>query len=150
MEVATALTFCVLESCEICFIYVCTHLDTLATCAFAISVLLKFNTAIEAEDGTLRFDRMIIASSYLLGWFVMDVFCAVPFEILGASLRVVKLARIVVSLRLLQVRNIYNCILVTVLVTHWLACLWFGLALAHGRESGETWVGSLSETKAAS
>lgn len=146
MEVATTLTFCVLESCTI--FYLCTHMDTLATCAFAMSVLLKFNTAIEDKDGTLIFDRGTIAQSYLLSWFLIDTVCAVPFEVLGSSLRVLKLARIVVSIRVLHVRDLYNCILVTVLVTHWIACLWFGLALAHGRESGETWVDSLSATKA--
>lgn len=65
---------------------------------FFCDIFIIFNTAIYDDDFLTITDRTAIAKEYLTGWFLLDLFCIIPFEYMmgngGTSTGVVRLARI--------------------------------------------------------
>lgn len=53
--------------------------------SFLLDIIVTFNTAFYDEDNDLIDDRHTIASSYLFGWFFIDLVAIIPFEVLLKS-----------------------------------------------------------------
>lgn len=64
---------------------------------FLIDIIVIFNTALQDEDGEIIEDRYKIASTYLKGWFLIDLIAIIPFELMfrkGESANLIRYTRI--------------------------------------------------------
>jgi len=57
-------------------------LDLVVDFLFLTDIVLTFNTAIEDEHGLFDIRRSKIAKEYCMGWFFIDFFTSIPFQIL--------------------------------------------------------------------
>jgi voltage-gated potassium channel len=145
------------------------YADQFATIVFMLDVLVNFNTAYHettGEGSKVIFDRQLIVLRYLRSSFVIDVISAIPFEfIIGnsstssmtRSFKVLRLSRIVRVAKLQRAHllnfvevpyylvAIIKILLVAVVATHWMACLWCGLLEVGPSE--ENWLTALIEAK---
>ena len=53
--------------------------------SFLIDIFVTFNTAFYDHDNDMIDNRHTIASSYLFGWFTIDLVAIIPFDILLKS-----------------------------------------------------------------
>ncbi|KAG6590927.1 putative potassium/sodium hyperpolarization-activated cyclic nucleotide-gated channel [Phytophthora cinnamomi] len=120
--------------------------DTFLDVFFLVDIILTFNTAIE-KDGSIRYNRRLVAERYLRSWFVIDLIAALPYGYIftengnySARLRKsIKLLRLIRLLRLLRIsrilRRIQNAVfirstlsslmkycLMVVFINHWFSC----------------------------
>ncbi|XP_072033698.1 voltage-gated delayed rectifier potassium channel KCNH8-like isoform X2 [Amphiura filiformis] len=129
-------------------------LDILVEVLFLLDIVINFRTTFVSKSGQVVFLQKDIALHYLRGWFVIDLFAAVPFDILlaifndldthqhafetqigGASMiQLMKTARLLRLLRILQKMDRYSqysAVVLTFLMiafammAHWLACIWY-------------------------
>ena len=49
---------------------------------FFFDMIVIFNTAIYDDDMKVIVDRKLIAINYLKGWFLIDLFAIIPFDII--------------------------------------------------------------------
>ena len=127
-------------------------LNRLVDTIFVIDIALTFfmpYRAPTASGGMWVYDNHKITMNYLRGWFALDAISAIPFDLILSVqsdvdssavrtirvVRLLKLARIIRASRLLSrwedhmyISNAYlsliQFILMTILMSHWLACLW--------------------------
>ncbi|KAG7379157.1 hypothetical protein PHYPSEUDO_008933 [Phytophthora pseudosyringae] len=120
--------------------------ETVLDIFFLIDMALTFNTAVEKE-GSIRYNRRLVAEGYLKTWFIVDLIAALPYGFIftedgnySATLRKsVKLLRLIRLLRLLRIsriiRRIQNAIfirstlsslmkycLMVIFINHWFSC----------------------------
>ncbi|KAG9511411.1 Potassium voltage-gated channel subfamily H member 4, partial [Fragariocoptes setiger] len=121
--------------------------DILVEAVFIIDIILNFITTFVNHKGEVVSDPKSIAKHYLTSMFVVDLFAALPFDMLCAfnlysssgqfsSLlklcRLLRLARIVQKMdRYAQYSLVILILLVVVfgLLAHWCACCWYFIGL---------------------
>ncbi|KAL4108482.1 hypothetical protein PRIC1_000197 [Phytophthora ramorum] len=126
---------------------------------FLIDIGLTFNTAVE-KDGSIRYNRRLVAERYLRTWFAIDLIAALPYGSIfsedsnySATLRrSVKLLRLIRLLRLLRIsrilRRIQNAIfirstlsslmkycLMVIFINHWFSCTFHAIAQSNVEHS---------------
>lgn len=83
---AILLVTCILSPYSIAFITVegfsMRIISAVTDVLFFIDMLVIFNTAIHDEDMQLIVDRKKIAIKYLKGWFLIDLFAIIPFDLI--------------------------------------------------------------------
>jgi hypothetical protein len=71
---------------KVCFIDISTNasfiFDLIVDACFCTDIIITFFTAKEAKEGHLIIDKKIIAHNYLRGWFTIDLFTSIPFQII--------------------------------------------------------------------
>ena len=122
-------------------------LDYIIDTTFLIDIVLNFRTAFYNEDFEMVLDKKLIRKAYMKSWFPLDLFASFPFELiiemsgsdpssvgaLGALKlpRLLRLSRILKKLDKLKgatyVRVIYT-LTMFLLVSHWVACIWWKVA----------------------
>ncbi|KAF0769868.1 potassium voltage-gated channel subfamily H member 8-like [Aphis craccivora] len=123
-------------------------------------ILFNFRTTFVNKKGEVVSDSKTIAFNYLKSWFVVDLFAALPFDLLYASdvysgdeagsgqVHLLKLTRLLRLARLLQKIDRYSqyggmiltlLMLLFTLVAHWFACIWYVIAESERREKGRDW-----------
>ena len=115
------------------------------------------------------YDNRRIARNYLHGWFGIDVVTCIPFDVIISALanagqwtingmtfrllrmlRIMKLARIVRASRILSrwqdhiglsyaYTSLFRFLLITLVLAHWLACLWGFVGLADEQGPDFSW-----------
>ena len=61
-------------------------MDLVIDILFCLDIIVIFNSAFYNEDSEIIDDRKEIASSYLTGWFTIDLLAVIPFDsIINAS-----------------------------------------------------------------
>ncbi|KAL3668555.1 hypothetical protein V7S43_006638 [Phytophthora oleae] len=129
--------------------------ETFLDVFFLIDIILTFNTAVEKE-GSIRYNRRLVAEKYLKTWFAIDLVAALPYGYIfsdsgnySATLRKsVKLLRLVRLLRLLRIsrilRRIQNAIfirstlsslmkycLMVIFINHWFSCTFHAIGASN-------------------
>ncbi|KAF4036435.1 Cyclic nucleotide-binding domain [Phytophthora infestans] len=133
--------------------------ETVLDVFFLIDIILTFNTAIEKE-GSIRYNRRLVAETYLKSWFLVDLIAALPYGYIftedghySATLRKsVKLLRLIRLLRLLRIsrilRRIQNAVfirstlsslmkycLMVIFINHWFSCIFHAIGSSNIEES---------------
>ncbi|KAF8794758.1 Potassium voltage-gated channel subfamily H like protein [Argiope bruennichi] len=128
-----------------------------------IDIVLNFRTTYVNKKGEVVANPCSIARNYLRGWFIVDLLAALPFDLLYACnlysrntlMHLLKLTRLLRLARLLQKMDRYSqhsTIILTLLmlffslVAHWMACVWYVIALAEIEANPSSWdVGWLNQ-----
>ncbi|EDV54997.1 potassium voltage-gated channel subfamily H member 8 isoform X1 [Drosophila erecta] len=145
--------------------------DVIVEALFIVDILLNFRTTFVSRKGEVVSNSKQIAINYLRGWFALDLLAALPFDHLYASdlydgeeshIHLVKLTRLLRLARLLQKIDRYSqhtAMILTLLMfsftlaAHWLACIWYVIAVKEYEwfpESNIGWLQLLAERKNAS
>lgn len=122
--------------------------DVIVEAMFIIDIGLNFRTTYVNKKGEVVAKPKSVAVNYLRGWFIVDLLAALPFDLLNAAglysrdnqmyLHLLKLTRLLRLARLLQKMDRYSqysvvvltlLMLMFTLVSHWLACIWFVIAV---------------------
>ncbi|XP_077556363.1 eag-like K[+] channel isoform X1 [Haemaphysalis longicornis] len=122
--------------------------DVIVEAMFIIDIGLNFRTTFVNKKGEVVAHPKSVALNYLRGWFIVDLLAALPFDLLNAAglysrdnqmyLHLLKLTRLLRLARLLQKMDRYSqysvvvltlLMLMFTLVSHWLACIWFVIAV---------------------
>ncbi|XP_015380280.1 PREDICTED: potassium voltage-gated channel subfamily H member 8 [Diuraphis noxia] len=134
--------------------------DVVVESLFIVDILFNFRTTFVNKKGEVVSDSKTIAFNYLKSWFVVDLFAALPFDLLYASdvysgdeagsgqVHLLKLTRLLRLARLLQKIDRYSqyggmiltlLMLLFTLVAHWFACIWYVIAESERHEKGREW-----------
>ncbi|XP_021699751.1 potassium voltage-gated channel subfamily H member 8 isoform X4 [Aedes aegypti] len=141
--------------------------DVIVEALFIVDILVNFRTTYVSRKGEVVSNSKSIAVNYLRGWFMVDLFAALPFDHLYASnvisgeeshIHLVKLTRLLRLARLLQKMDRYSqytAMILTLLmlcfslVAHWLACIWYVIAekerLVNDQDWDIGWIHTLAE-----
>ncbi|GIY80037.1 potassium voltage-gated channel subfamily H member 8 [Caerostris darwini] len=137
--------------------------DVIMESIFIIDIILNFRTTYVNKKGEVVANPCSIARNYLRGWFIVDLLAALPFDLLYACslysrntlMHLLKLTRLLRLARLLQKMDRYSqhsTIILTLLmlffslVAHWMACVWYVIALAEIEANPSSWdVGWLNQ-----
>ncbi|ALC42159.1 elk [Drosophila busckii] len=142
--------------------------DVIVEALFIVDILLNFRTTFVSRKGEVVSNSKQIAINYFRGWFALDLLAALPFDHLYASdlydgeeshIHLVKLTRLLRLARLLQKIDRYSqhtAMILTLLMfsftlaAHWLACIWYVIAVKEYEwfpESNIGWLQLLAERK---
>ncbi|XP_065200831.1 potassium voltage-gated channel subfamily H member 8 isoform X3 [Planococcus citri] len=126
--------------------------DVVVEALFIVDIILNFRTTYVSKKGEVVSNPRSIAINYVKSWFVVDLFAALPFDLLYATdlydlysgddpgsgqIHLLKLTRLLRLARLLQKMDRYSqysAMILTLLmlsftiVAHWLACIWYVIA----------------------
>lgn len=95
-------------------------IDSFTDFMFLIDIFLSFFTSYYDEDYNLIDDRRVITRKYLRGWFIIDFFSIIPFNIIleqsnyhklvrlariGKMYKLIKMSRMVRMLKIVKERN---------------------------------------------
>ncbi|KAF5307673.1 hypothetical protein FQR65_LT06728 [Abscondita terminalis] len=122
-------------------------MDVVVEGLFFLDIILNFRTTFVSSKGEVVSNWRAISLNYLRTWFIVDLFAALPFDLLYAlyggeksgpsHTHLIKLTRLLRLARLLQKMDRYSqysamiltlLMLSFTLVAHWLACLWYVIA----------------------
>jgi hypothetical protein len=134
---------------------------------FVIDIIVNFNSAYQDEKGKCIDDRCSIAKEYLAGWFTIDFFSVLPFDVIleastngagkvarvarvGKLYKLVKITRLIRFLKMLkrgrvqkkissaaQYERLGMFILSLLLLAHFIGCMWI---FAGRSVDGESWI----------
>ena len=87
-------------------------------CLFLVDVIINFRTGIHDEDGKVRLEPLVVAKSYLKGWFWVDMISSIPFgsidpgptSSLSRMTKVLKILRLSKLTKLLKVNAIFEAV----------------------------------------
>ncbi len=89
-------------------------MDIFVSVMFSIDILINFMTAFEERksivDKKLITDHGTIARKYLKGWFWIDFFATIPFDLLLSEISVLALGRLGRMLRLFRLARLFRLI----------------------------------------
>lgn len=122
------------------------YVDVFVEIIFIIDIILSFRTTYVNKKGEVVTDTKSILTHYLRGWFICDLLAALPFDVLYAAnlysrntlIHLLKLTRLLRLVRLfakMDRYSQYSYIILTLLMlgfsllAHWLACLWYVIAV---------------------
>ncbi|XP_076345687.1 voltage-gated delayed rectifier potassium channel KCNH8-like [Tachypleus tridentatus] len=120
--------------------------DVIVEAFFIIDIAINFRTTFVSRTGEVVAKQKSIAVHYTRSWFIVDLLAALPFDLLYAAnlyrrntlMHLLKLTRLLRLARLLQKMDRYSqysAIILTLLmlmfslVAHWMACVWYVIAL---------------------
>ncbi|XP_076328741.1 voltage-gated delayed rectifier potassium channel KCNH8-like [Tachypleus tridentatus] len=120
--------------------------DVIVEAFFIADIAVNFRTTFVSRKGEVVAKPKSIAVHYVRRWFVVDLLAALPFDLLYAAnlysrntlMHLLKLTRLLRLARLFQKMDRYSqysAIILTLLmlmfslVAHWMACVWYVIAL---------------------
>ncbi|TDG97946.1 hypothetical protein EPR50_G00213500 [Perca flavescens] len=108
---------------------------------FIIDIILTFRTTYVSQSGQVVYDGRSICLHYATSWFIVDLFAALPFDLLYAfNITVSSLVHLLKTVRLLRLFRLlqkldrysqYSSLVLTILMSvfavlgHWMACIWY-------------------------
>ncbi|KAK4875230.1 hypothetical protein RN001_011652 [Aquatica leii] len=133
-------------------------MDVVVEGLFFLDIILNFRTTFVSSKGEVVSNWKAISLNYLRTWFIVDLFAALPFDLLYAlyggeksgpsHTHLIKLTRLLRLARLLQKMDRYSqysamiltlLMLSFTLVAHWLACLWYVIADKEKERNDNNW-----------
>ncbi|KAI1291721.1 Potassium voltage-gated channel subfamily H member 8 [Halotydeus destructor] len=132
------------------------YTDVFVEVVFIIDIILSFGTTFVNKKGEVVTKSRSIVKHYLKGWFLCDLLAALPFDVLYAAnlysrntlIHLLKLTRLLRLVRLfakMDRYSQYSYIILTLLmlmfslVAHWLACLWYVIAVEEIELNPSNW-----------
>ncbi|KAG2485216.1 hypothetical protein HYH03_016003 [Edaphochlamys debaryana] len=138
--------------------------DYTMTAMFAIDLILNFRTAFYNHQGELIRDSGAIARNYMKFWFWIDLVGTIPFDsiilwtgVISESadneatlaalgflkaprmLRLGRLLRFLDSFKNAKMFRIAQLFMAMILISHWLACIWYMMYRFGGQHNAEDW-----------
>ncbi|KAG2446592.1 hypothetical protein HYH02_008577 [Chlamydomonas schloesseri] len=138
--------------------------DHIMTALFGIDLLVNFRTAYYNHQGELIRDSPAIAANYMKMWFWIDLSGTIPWDALitatGAfashssdsstlaalgflkaprMLRLGRLLRFLDGFKNAKIFRIVQLFLGMILISHWLACIWYMMYAFGGKNNAERW-----------
>ncbi|KAF5298054.1 hypothetical protein FQA39_LY11822 [Lamprigera yunnana] len=133
-------------------------MDVVVEGLFFLDIIFNFRTTFVSSKGEVVSNWQAISLNYVRTWFIVDLFAALPFDLLYAlyggeksgpsHTHLIKLTRLLRLARLLQKMDRYSqysamiltlLMLSFTLVAHWLACLWYVIADKEKERNDNNW-----------
>uniref|UniRef100_A0AAV2LAP4 Cyclic nucleotide-binding domain-containing protein n=1 Tax=Knipowitschia caucasica TaxID=637954 RepID=A0AAV2LAP4_KNICA len=146
--------------------YTCNPLnvaDLLVDVLFIVDIVINFRTTYVDHNDEVVTQPVRIAKHYMKGWFPIDLFAAIPFDLLifrsgsdematlTSLLKTARLLRLVRVARKLDRYSEYGAAVLFllmctfVLIAHWLACIWYAIGFVERPYTETGWLDNLAE-----
>nr|XP_057917353.1 potassium voltage-gated channel subfamily H member 6 [Doryrhamphus excisus] len=146
--------------------YTCNPLnvaDLLVDVLFIVDIVINLRTTYVDHNDEVVTQPSRIAKHYIKGWFPIDLFAAVPFDLLifrsgsdematlTSLLKTARLLRLVRVARKLDRYSEYGAAVLFllmctfVLIAHWLACIWYAIGFVERPYTETGWLDNLAE-----
>ncbi|KAK5881213.1 hypothetical protein CesoFtcFv8_022036 [Champsocephalus esox] len=146
--------------------YTCNPLnvaDLLVDVLFIVDIVINLRTTYVNRNDEVITQPSRIAKHYIKGWFPIDLFAAIPFDLLifrsgsdematlTSLLKTARLLRLVRVARKLDRYSEYGAAVLFllmctfVLIAHWLACIWYAIGFVERPYTETGWLDNLAE-----
>ncbi|XP_047466078.1 potassium voltage-gated channel subfamily H member 6-like isoform X2 [Mugil cephalus] len=146
--------------------YTCNPLnvaDLMVDVLFIVDIVINLRTTYVDQNDEVVTQPGRIAKHYIKGWFPIDLFAAVPFDLLivrsgsdematlTSLLKTARLLRLVRVARKLDRYSEYGAAVLFllmctfVLIAHWLACIWYAIGFVERPYTETGWLDNLAE-----
>nr|XP_054605704.1 potassium voltage-gated channel subfamily H member 6 [Nothobranchius furzeri] len=146
--------------------YTCNPLnvaDLMVDVLFIVDIVINFRTTYVDQNDVVVTQPSWIAKHYIKGWFPIDLFAAIPFDLLifrsgsdematlTSLLKTARLLRLVRVARKLDRYSEYGAAVLFllmctfVLIAHWLACIWYAIGFVERPYTETGWLDNLAE-----
>ncbi|KAM3860042.1 voltage-gated inwardly rectifying potassium channel KCNH6 [Diretmus argenteus] len=137
--------------------------DIMVDVLFIVDIVINFRTTYVNHNDEVVTQPSQIAKHYIKGWFPIDLFAAIPFDLLvfrsGSDematliglLKTARLLRLVRVARKLDRYSEYGAAVLFllmctfVLIAHWLACIWYAIGFVERPYTETGWLDNLAE-----
>uniref|UniRef100_A0A668AH63 Potassium voltage-gated channel, subfamily H (eag-related), member 6b n=1 Tax=Myripristis murdjan TaxID=586833 RepID=A0A668AH63_9TELE len=140
--------------------------DLMVDVLFIVDIVINFRTTYVDHNDEVVTQPSRIAKHYIKGWFPIDLFAAIPFDLLvfrsGSDevrtmatliglLKTARLLRLVRVARKLDRYSEYGAAVLFllmctfVLIAHWLACIWYAIGFVERPYTETGWLDNLAE-----
>ncbi|KAG7271621.1 hypothetical protein CRUP_009279, partial [Coryphaenoides rupestris] len=137
--------------------------DVLVDVLFIIDIVINFRTSYVNHNDEVVTEPGRVAKHYITGWFPIDLFAAIPFDLLifrsGSDematliglLKTARLLRLVRVARKLDRYSEYGAAVLFllmctfVLIAHWLACIWYAIGFVERPYTETGWLDNLAQ-----
>ncbi|XP_068505523.1 potassium voltage-gated channel subfamily H member 6 isoform X2 [Syngnathus scovelli] len=146
--------------------YTCNPLnvaDLMVDVLFIVDIVINLRTTYVDRNDEVVTQPSRIAKHYIKGWFPIDLFAAIPFDLLifrsgsdematlTSLLKTARLLRLVRVARKLDRYSEYGAAVLFllmctfVLIAHWLACIWYAIGFVERPYTETGWLDNLAE-----
>ncbi|XP_031614579.1 potassium voltage-gated channel subfamily H member 6 [Oreochromis aureus] len=146
--------------------YTCNPLnvaDLMVDVLFIVDIIINLRTTYVDQNDEVVTQPSQIAKHYIKGWFPIDLFAAIPFDLLifrsssdematlTSLLKTARLLRLVRVARKLDRYSEYGAAVLFllmctfVLIAHWLACIWYAIGFVERPYTETGWLDNLAE-----
>ncbi|XP_031171009.1 potassium voltage-gated channel subfamily H member 6 isoform X1 [Sander lucioperca] len=146
--------------------YTCSPLnvaDLMVDVLFIVDIVINLRTTYVDQNDEVVTQPSRIAKHYVKGWFPIDLFAAIPFDLLifrsgsdematlTSLLKTARLLRLVRVARKLDRYSEYGAAVLFllmctfVLIAHWLACIWYAIGFVERPYTETGWLDNLAE-----
>ncbi|XP_039862550.1 potassium voltage-gated channel subfamily H member 6 [Simochromis diagramma] len=146
--------------------YTCNPLnvaDLMVDVLFIVDIIINLRTTYVDQNDEVVTQPSQIAKHYIKGWFPIDLFAAIPFDLLifrsssdematlTSLLKTARLLRLVRVARKLDRYSEYGAAVLFllmctfVLIAHWLACMWYAIGFVERPYTETGWLDNLAE-----
>ncbi|XP_029953950.1 potassium voltage-gated channel subfamily H member 6 [Salarias fasciatus] len=146
--------------------YTCNPLnvaDLMVDVLFIVDIVINLRTTYVDNNDEVVTQPCRIAKHYIKGWFPIDLFAAIPFDLLifrsgsdematlTSLLKTARLLRLVRVARKLDRYSEYGAAVLFllmctfVLIAHWLACIWYAIGFVERPYTETGWLDNLAE-----
>ncbi|CAJ1081098.1 hypothetical protein INR49_013661 [Xyrichtys novacula] len=146
--------------------YTCNPLnvaDLMVDVLFIVDIVINLRTTYVDHNDEVVTQPSRIAKHYIKGWFPIDLFAAIPFDLLifrsgsdematlTSLLKTARLLRLVRVARKLDRYSEYGAAVLFllmctfVLIAHWLACIWYAIGFVERPYTETGWLDNLAE-----
>ncbi|XP_077481778.1 voltage-gated inwardly rectifying potassium channel KCNH6 [Stigmatopora argus] len=137
--------------------------DLMVDVLFIVDIVINLRTTYVDRNDEVVTQPGRIAKHYLKGWFPIDLFAAIPFDLLifrsgsdematlTSLLKTARLLRLVRVARKLDRYSEYGAAVLFllmctfVLIAHWLACIWYAIGFVERPYTETGWLDNLAE-----
>ncbi|XP_077359881.1 voltage-gated inwardly rectifying potassium channel KCNH6 [Festucalex cinctus] len=146
--------------------YTCNPLnvaDLMVDVLFIVDIVINLRTTYVDHNDEVVTQPGRIAKHYIKGWFPIDLFAAIPFDLLifrSGSDEMVTLTSLLKTARLLRLVRVarkmdryseygaavlFLLMCTFVLIAHWLACIWYAIGFVERPYTETGWLDNLAE-----
>ncbi|KAM9426559.1 voltage-gated inwardly rectifying potassium channel KCNH6 [Pholidichthys leucotaenia] len=137
--------------------------DLMVDVLFIVDIIINLRTTYVDQNDEVVTQPTQIAKHYIKGWFPIDLFAAIPFDLLifrsssdematlTSLLKTARLLRLVRVARKLDRYSEYGAAVLFllmctfVLIAHWLACIWYAIGFVERPYTETGWLDNLAE-----
>uniref|UniRef100_A0A3Q4GX93 Potassium voltage-gated channel subfamily H member 7-like n=1 Tax=Neolamprologus brichardi TaxID=32507 RepID=A0A3Q4GX93_NEOBR len=137
--------------------------DLMVDVLFIVDIIINLRTTYVDQNDEVVTQPSQIAKHYIKGWFPIDLFAAIPFDLLifrsssdematlTSLLKTARLLRLVRVARKLDRYSEYGAAVLFllmctfVLIAHWLACIWYAIGFVERPYTETGWLDNLAE-----
>uniref|UniRef100_A0A665WL40 Cyclic nucleotide-binding domain-containing protein n=1 Tax=Echeneis naucrates TaxID=173247 RepID=A0A665WL40_ECHNA len=145
--------------------YTCNPLnvaDLMVDVLFIVDIVINLRTTYVDQNDEVVTQPSRIAKHYIKGWFPIDLFAAIPFDLLifrsgsdeclntfykliARLLRLVRVARKLDRYSEYGAAVLFLLMCTFVLIAHWLACIWYAIGFVERPYTETGWLDNLAE-----